>query len=127
MLAALAAIPPSAWISWASFIFSLGIAAIPLVQALAHVLSKKESAWEKVREAVPLVWQAVQQELRKNGNVLPNGKTPLEFALELLEDVLHLTPQQRSWAELALKAYHESQGAPEPGAVIGAAAAEVAK
>lgn len=103
-------IDPKIIFEWMQVIISVGI---PLAAGLWGVWMKKTSIDKKINESVPVIWGAVQQALRKNGGKLPGGKVPLAYGMELLSSVVKLSPQQRTMAELALQAYHESQGAPD--------------
>lgn len=105
---------PATLFQWVSIIFMFGFS---VIGSLWAVWKKNETFQQKLNEAIPIVWNAVQQALRKNNNVLPGGKTPLEFALDLLQKFVKLTPAQIEMAKIAIAAYHEAQGAPEPGAV----------
>jgi hypothetical protein len=98
---------------WLKVILAIGL---PIATGLWAIWKKKEGVDVKIKESAPLIWGTVQQELRRNGGKLPGGKTPLALALELFEKIVPMTARQRSLAEVALKAYHETMGAPEPGA-----------
>ena len=98
--------------AWLKVIVAVGF---PVALALWGIWRKNETIEEKIKESAPMIWNVVQQELRKNGGTLPNGLTPLAFALSLFEKIVPLSASQKALAEMALKAFHESQGAPDPG------------
>jgi hypothetical protein len=73
----------------------------------------KEEFRKKMDNSVPIVWNAVQQIIRKAGGQLPEGKKPIDLAIDLLKRFVKLTPKQEAAARIALQAYHESQGHPD--------------
>lgn len=99
-------------LDWVELVVAVGI---PVALALWGIWKKDQSVDKKIAESVPLVWGAVQQALRKGDGKLPGGKQPLAYALEMLSGFVKMNDKQKQMAEVALRAYHEAQGAPDPG------------
>lgn len=108
----MSSLDPAMLFAWLKIILVVGI---PVAMALWGVWKKNESIEAKIKDSAPIIWNVVQQELRKNGGKLPNGQSPLDYALGLFGKIVPLSASQKALAEMALKAYHESQGAPDPG------------
>lgn len=96
---------------WVGIVVSV---VLPTLGTLWAIWKKGDTFRTKLDHSVPIVWNAVQQALRKAGGKLPNGQEPLDFAMGLIKNFVKLTPAQEQMARIALRAYHESQGAPDP-------------
>lgn len=104
------ALDPSALGAWADLIFKIGLPVLGIVWA---VINKRKSVAQALDDLIPVVWNVVQQELRKNDGKLPNGKSPLEYAVELIQQSpVKVSKKSLPLVEMKLKAYHEKMGAP---------------
>ncbi len=96
---------------WVWLAIELGI---PVAGTIWAVWFSKKTMREKINDTAPIIWNVVQQALRKGGGKLANGKSPIDYGLELFEHYVPINSQTKAWIIMALKAVHEEKGAPDP-------------